>query len=101
MCIRDRDKSVREMRAKLEALKRPDSPFSGPTLDDRIAIWVKPDVRVEIEYANRTAANILRAPIFKGLTPRGSPPEVLQSRVKEVEAPASAGEDVVGQLTSA
>ena len=29
---------------------------------------MKPEIQIEVEYANRTAANLLRAPIFKGLT---------------------------------
>lgn len=96
------DKSVREMRTRLESLKQPASPFSGPTLDDRAASWVKPEVRVEIEYANRTAANILRAPIFKGLTSEGSSVQVLNALAPPFapNVPAD-GEHVVEQLAEA
>ena len=61
------DKDVRAVRAKLDQLVEPTRPFAAPTPDDRQATWVRPELAVSIEYANRTNANVLRAPIFKGL----------------------------------
>ena len=61
------DKTVKAIRAALDELKQDESPFAGPTLDDKTATWVKPEIGILVEYANRTNANILRAPIFKGI----------------------------------
>ncbi|MEO8541757.1 MAG: non-homologous end-joining DNA ligase, partial [bacterium] len=61
------DRDTTAMRQRLEPLIQKASPFSGPTQDDKTATWVKPEIAVKVEYANRTNANLLRAPIFKGL----------------------------------
>jgi bifunctional non-homologous end joining protein LigD len=88
------------MRARLAALEQKESPFAAKTPDDKLATWVKPETRILIEYANRTNANILRAPIFKGLAEDGAAPAVMvqlaASRPLEDEA-----ETVVQQLTRA
>ncbi len=61
------DADVAAIRARLDAIRRKDSPFPEPTPDDRSARWVEPRLRVMVEYANRTSAGVLRAPVFKGL----------------------------------
>jgi bifunctional non-homologous end joining protein LigD len=60
------DKDVKALRQRFEALKQDESPFAGPTPDDRLATWLRPEIAIKVDYANRTAANVLRAPIFKG-----------------------------------
>jgi len=104
------DKGVRALRSKLDQLIQPASPFAGPTPDDRQATWVRPELAVDIEYANRTNANVLRAPIFKGLagTPSGAGPyPPSHGRVGSrpaTDGPAPASDDVpavLDQLRSA
>ena len=102
------DKDAKAMRARLEGLVQPKSPFAGPTQDDRTATWVKPEVAIEIEYANRTNANLLRAPIFKGIVgeprvrivaaPKSQAPKVPEPEDSVSSAP---GTQVVEQLTYA
>ena len=50
---------------------------------------------VEIEYANRTAANILRAPIFKGVA--GAPRRLLAAPAPVVDS----SDAVAGQIEAA
>ncbi len=61
------DAEAASIRAQLDTIPHTDSPFSGPTPDDRSAHWVEPRLRLLVEYANRTSAGVLRAPVFKGL----------------------------------
>lgn len=93
------DRDVRTMRAALEELVVDASPFAGRTQDDKTATWVKPEIQIEVEYANRTGANLLRAPIFKGLAMTGA--AVVEVRPSEpVPSVADAGE-VIEQLRTA
>ncbi|MGE0600773.1 MAG: non-homologous end-joining DNA ligase [Dehalococcoidia bacterium] len=96
------DRDVRGLRAALDELVIPQSPFGAPTPDDRTATWVSPEIRIEIEYANRTAANVLRAPIFKGLT-LAQPPKVSANSTPGPDpTPATADSHaVVEQIRSA
>lgn len=95
------DKDVRTIRSKLEGLLEPSSPFAAPTPDDRSATWVRPQVLVEIEYANRTAANVLRTPIFKGLA--GAPRSSATSRAAAKEQAGDGADvaEIVRQLEAA
>jgi bifunctional non-homologous end joining protein LigD len=61
------DADAAAIRSRLDAVARTDSPFSEPTPDDRSARWVEPRLKVLVEYANRTSAGVLRAPVFKGI----------------------------------
>jgi bifunctional non-homologous end joining protein LigD len=97
------DKTARSIRATLESLRQDRSPFASPTPDDRQATWVRPELKIEVEYANRTAANILRAPIFKGLAGAARPSVVAAASSHEQPPAASAdaeGEAVVQQLAA-
>ena len=42
------------------------SPFATATPDDRTATWVRPGLRIVVEYAGITSAGVLRSPVFKG-----------------------------------
>jgi bifunctional non-homologous end joining protein LigD len=89
------DRDVATLRKALDATATPESPFAGPTPDDRVATWVRPEMAVEIEYANRTAANILRAPIFKGVA--GAPRRLLAAPAPVVDS----SDAVAGQIEAA
>lgn len=98
------DKLVRSLRARFESLTQVESPFSGPTPDDRQATWVRPEIAIKVDYANRTAAGLLRAPIFKGEASSDPSPEVrvqAAARVAEHEPTAFDTGAIVQQLTSA
>jgi bifunctional non-homologous end joining protein LigD len=55
----------------LEPLRTQDSPFADdvPREDARGAIWVRPEVVVEVKYGNRTPDRRLRFPRFLRLRP--------------------------------
>ena len=56
--------SVRE---RLDRLVVSGSPFSIPTPDDRAATWVRPELRVLVEYLEQSSTGVLRQPVFKGV----------------------------------
>lgn len=94
------DRDVRSLRSALDGLVTKTSPFAGPTQDDKTATWVQPAICIEVEYANRTAANLLRAPIFKGVAAGAA--SVLEVSPREASAPThAASEAVVEQLRNA
>jgi bifunctional non-homologous end joining protein LigD len=67
--------------ATLEQLLRPlrtdENPFEGvPALDARDALWVRPEVVAEVEFAEFTPGGILRQSRWRGLRPDKSPADV-------------------------
>ena len=67
--------------AKLDELLRPlrtdENPFEGvPALDARDALWVRPEVVGEVEFAEFTPGGILRQSRWRGLRPDKSPADV-------------------------
>ncbi len=98
------DRDVRTLRKRLEGLIQDTSPFSGPTPDDRVATWVRPETAITVEYANRTTANMLRAPIFKGETGESTRREpMLRPRVAHTAParPPHESEAIVDNLVAA
>lgn len=89
------DDDLAAIRRELDRSPRPGSPFATSTPDDRSAHWVEPRLQVLVEYTNRTAAGVLRAPVFKGVV--SGPGSVRRSAREEPKAAATGG-DVVAQL---
>jgi bifunctional non-homologous end joining protein LigD len=74
-----------ELRRRLEALPRDESPFTGrqPVAN---AIFIEPVLVAEIEFAGSTASGMLRHPSYKGLREDVAPAEVVRERKQtEVE----------------
>jgi bifunctional non-homologous end joining protein LigD len=71
--------SERELLAALTPLLSPVSPFSSvlPREDSRGAVWVRPEVVVELKFAERTADRRLRFPRFLRLRTDKAPDEVI------------------------
>jgi bifunctional non-homologous end joining protein LigD len=71
--------SERELLAVLGPLLAPSSPFSTaiPREDSRGAVWVRPEIVVELKFAERTADRRLRFPRFLHLRADKSPDEVI------------------------
>jgi bifunctional non-homologous end joining protein LigD len=61
-------KSHRLVRDRLEALRQSKSPFESVSEDARgNAIWVKPELVVQVHFANWTADDLLRQASFQGI----------------------------------
>ncbi|HEV2148920.1 MAG TPA: hypothetical protein VGR37_16055 [Longimicrobiaceae bacterium] len=59
--------ALREMRARLDALAAEEPPFREPPRTRTPAHWVRPEVVVELKFAEWTADGRLRQPVFLGV----------------------------------
>jgi bifunctional non-homologous end joining protein LigD len=66
------DAELRRLRERLAPLTADDPPFADPPRE-RGAVWVRPELVCEVEYAEVTSAPRLRAPAYKGLRPELDP----------------------------
>jgi len=66
--------------AKLRPLRRPDSPFDGPVPPEyaRPAVWVQPQLVVEVSFERWTKAGRMRAPAYQGLRDDKDPADVIR-----------------------
>ena len=92
-----RDAQLEEYRALLEARRRKRSPFAAPVPDTQGETYVRPDLVAEVEFAERTSAGQLRAPVFQRLRPDKAAREVLQPGADESSAATTPGADFSGR----
>ena len=72
------DRDLVEIASRLEPLSAPDSPFADvPAIDAHTALWVRPLLVGEVEFAEWTASGRLRHPSWRGWRPDKSPAEVV------------------------
>jgi bifunctional non-homologous end joining protein LigD len=64
----------------LTPLKRKTSPFSGTKKPPKGVVFAEPKLVVEVEFANWTRTNTLRAPAYKGVRDDKDPQEVVLER---------------------
>jgi bifunctional non-homologous end joining protein LigD len=83
-------RTARDLYRRLAALRRPSAPFAGaPSAEDRRkAVFVEPEVVVEVEFRNWTAEGALRHPVFRGLREDKPPREVRKEGGPPAPAPA-------------
>ena len=81
------DTTLRELRARLDAIETDANPFAEEPPDVDRVTFVRPELVAEVAYANETREGILRAPSFLRLRPDKPPSEV--RRVAAVAPPAS------------
>ena len=81
------DATLRELRARLDAIETDANPFTEEPPDVDRVTFVQPELVAEVAYANETREGILRAPSFLRLRPDKPPSEV--RRVAPVAPPAS------------
>ena len=62
-----RDAQLVELRARLDELAQPDSPFVDVPPDAEGATWVRPEIVAEVAFTQRTSEGVLRAPSFRRL----------------------------------
>lgn len=71
------DSTLAVLLKKLTPLRTEDNPLVGvPALDQRDALWVRPELVGEVEFGEFTPGGILRHSRWRGLRPDKSPAEV-------------------------
>ncbi|MBO9627628.1 MAG: non-homologous end-joining DNA ligase [Microbacterium sp.] len=75
------DRMLRDLLAQLKPLRIDTAPLHGvPALDASDALWVRPELVGEVEFANWTPDGILRHSRWRGLRPDKTPSEVSVER---------------------
>ena len=74
------DATLRMLTAKLEPLRRKDSPFAEPVPaeDARNSVWVEPQLVAEVAFDRWTREGRLRAPVYHGLRDDKDPADVVR-----------------------
>lgn len=73
------DRILRDLLRLLEPLRTPSAPLDGvPAPDSSDALWVRPELVGEVEFANWTPDGSLRHARWRGLRPDKSPDEVVR-----------------------
>lgn len=72
-----RDRVLREVRARLDALARPASPFADP-VRERAAHWAEPVLVAQVAFTEWTRDGMLRHPRFLGLRDDKDPADVVR-----------------------
>ena len=73
------DSTLEKLTEVLTPLRSDENPFVGvPALDARDALWVRPEVVGEVEFAEFTPDGILRHSRWRGLRPDKRPDEVVR-----------------------
>ena len=85
------DAQLREYGALLAKRLRKRRPFAEPVPDTTGETYVRPDLVVEVEFAERTSAGQLRAPVFQRLRPDKAAREVRQPGVEGTVGEVSSG----------
>lgn len=67
------DRTLVALNRSIADLERSSPPFDQPGVIPRGARWVEPSLVVSVEYKEWTRDLRLRAPVFKGLEPAGTP----------------------------
>ena len=57
-------KQLTELKRRLDELKRPTPPCTGPIPAEKGATWLEPQMVCEVEYTERTDDGLLRQPVF-------------------------------------
>jgi bifunctional non-homologous end joining protein LigD len=72
--------TLRLLTRRLEALRRPGSPFDGPVPPEyaRPAVWVEPRLVVEVRFARWTKAGRMIAPAYQGMRDDKDPADVVR-----------------------
>lgn len=76
------DATLKTLLTALTPLRTDDNPLVGvPALDARDALWVRPELVGEVEFAEFTPDGILRHSRWRGLRPDKAPAEVVRENV--------------------
>jgi bifunctional non-homologous end joining protein LigD len=84
------DRTLAALRARLDTMQSEDCPFAAPPPPVAEATWVRPELVVEVKFAQRTSDGMLRAPVFLRL--REDKPAEAVRPAEVVPAPEGAGD---------
>jgi bifunctional non-homologous end joining protein LigD len=72
--------TLRLLGDKLRPLRRAGSPFDGPVPPEhaRPAVWVEPELVIDVTFDSWTKAGRMRAPVYKGLRDDIDPATVIR-----------------------
>lgn len=82
--------TLRDLRRQLDALARPDPPFSGPVAAAGQANWVEPRLVAEVAFAEWTRDGLVRQAVFHGLRDDKPPREIVRESAAASPAAAQA-----------
>ncbi|MGH6887036.1 MAG: non-homologous end-joining DNA ligase, partial [Geminicoccales bacterium] len=91
------DRSLQEVKARLEPLQRKTCPFAETPALNAATTWVEPKLVAEVEFHSWTDDGHLRAPVFLRLREDIDPKEVARAPAAPA-APRGEVEDIVRQL---
>jgi bifunctional non-homologous end joining protein LigD len=86
------DKQLTDLRSRLEKLRRPDPPCTGPIPAEKGVIWVEPRLVCEVEFTERTDDGLLRQPVFLRERDDKKPEECIR---QEDESPRASNGDAL------
>ena len=94
------DRSLAEVKARLEPLRANGSPFAEEPADlNGVPVWVKPQLVAEVKFQNWTDDGHLRAPVFLRLRDDIDPREVRHARAPGAFSTRQApGDEILRQL---
>lgn len=81
------DRTLVELRRRLDELRTEESPFASPPEFSGPATWVRPELVAEVKFAQRTRDGLLREPVFLRLREDKPPADALAGEVAPVPAP--------------
>ena len=95
------ERTMRDLRARMEPLITPHSPFADARGIGRDVTWVRPKLVCQVKFSNWTQDNKLRAPVFLGLRDDVKPEEVRRERPENPDPPARRGPLLAGDADEA
>lgn len=83
------DKLRKELRTKLDRLKRSASPFRTTPKTNAPAHWVKPELVCEMSFSEWTSEGSMRHPVFVGMRTDKKPSQVHREKAKPAAIPTT------------
>jgi bifunctional non-homologous end joining protein LigD len=76
-------KTLAFLRGRLDPLTTPQTPFPDAPKVGKDVTWVRPELVVEVKFANWTGDGRLRAPVYMGLRPDVAPRDVVREEAEK------------------